>query len=87
MTAIPDRMRPPRPEGRHAEDLDKLAEAPRHSSEAARPAVDMLLAAWSAATGRPAYVTSTVSDLLGRPARTFRQWATDHATSVHRGPS
>ncbi|MEV5822403.1 NAD(P)H-binding protein [Micromonospora haikouensis] len=47
--------------------------------EAARPAVDMLLAAWDAATGRPAYVTSTVADLLGRPARTFRQWATDHA--------
>ncbi|WP_432957708.1 NAD(P)H-binding protein [Micromonospora haikouensis] len=47
--------------------------------EAARPAVDMLLAAWNAATGRPAYVTSTVADLLGRPTRTFRQWATDHA--------
>ncbi|WP_431977692.1 SDR family oxidoreductase [Micromonospora haikouensis] len=51
----------------------------RAAPEAARPAVDMLLAAWRAATGRPAYVTSTVADLLGRPARTFRQWATDHA--------
>ncbi|WP_343450266.1 NAD(P)H-binding protein [Micromonospora oryzae] len=51
----------------------------RAAPEAARPAVDMLLAAWQAATGRPAYVTSTVADLLGRPARTFRQWATDHA--------
>ncbi|KAA9381973.1 NAD(P)H-binding protein [Microbispora cellulosiformans] len=53
----------------------------RETPEASRPAVDMLLAAWNAATGRPAYVTSTVSDLLGRPARTFRQWVTDHATS------
>ncbi|GAA4215830.1 NAD(P)H-binding protein [Microbispora amethystogenes] len=53
----------------------------REAPEASRPAVDMLLAAWNAATGRPAYVASTVSDLLGRPARTFRQWVTDHATS------
>ncbi|MEV0425626.1 NAD(P)H-binding protein [Micromonospora sp. NPDC050495] len=53
----------------------------RATPEASRPAVDMLLAAWNAATGRPAHVTSTVSDLLGRPARTFRQWATDHTIS------
>ncbi|WP_328346576.1 NAD(P)H-binding protein [Micromonospora sp. NBC_00421] len=53
----------------------------QQSPQAARPAVDMLLAAWNAATGRPAHVTSTVSELLGRPARTFHQWATDHATS------
>jgi uncharacterized protein YbjT (DUF2867 family) len=53
----------------------------RETPEAARPAVEMLLAAWQAAVGRPAYVTSTVADLLGRPARTFRQWAADHATS------
>ncbi len=51
----------------------------RAAPEAARPAVDMLLAAWRAATGRPAYVTSTVADLLGRPARAFRQWVIDHA--------
>jgi uncharacterized protein YbjT (DUF2867 family) len=43
-----------------------------------RPAVDMLLAAWGAAMGRPAYVTTTVADVLGRPARTFREWVTDH---------
>ena len=30
-----------------------------------RPAVDMLLAAWAATMGRPAFVTSTVSDILG----------------------
>ncbi|GAA2509510.1 NAD(P)H-binding protein [Winogradskya humida] len=47
----------------------------------ARPAVDMLLAAWQATLGHPAYVTSTVEDILGAPPRTFRQWATDHAAA------
>jgi hypothetical protein len=39
----------------------------------------MLLNAWSAAVGIPAYVTDTVEHITGRPARTFRQWAADHA--------
>jgi len=52
-----------------------------------RPAVDMLLAAWGATMGRPALVTSTVSDVLGSPARSFRQWATDHADAFRAGPS
>jgi uncharacterized protein YbjT (DUF2867 family) len=43
------------------------------------PIVDMLLNAWRATLGRPAFVTSTVMDIVGSPARTFRQWATDHA--------
>jgi len=43
------------------------------------PVVNMLLNAWSAAMGQPAFVTSTVADIVGTPARTFRQWATDHA--------
>jgi uncharacterized protein YbjT (DUF2867 family) len=46
-----------------------------------RPAVDMLLAAWDATLGHPAYVTSSVADVLGTPARTFHQWATDHASA------
>jgi uncharacterized protein YbjT (DUF2867 family) len=46
-----------------------------------RPVVDMLLAAWGATIGRPAFVTSTVSDIVGSPPRTFRQWATDHAAA------
>jgi uncharacterized protein YbjT (DUF2867 family) len=41
------------------------------------PAV--LLDAWAAAIGQPAFVTSTVAELTGRPARTFLDWATDHA--------
>ena len=43
------------------------------------PVVDMLLAAWRATIGHPAFVTSTVADIVGSPARTFRQWAADHA--------
>jgi uncharacterized protein YbjT (DUF2867 family) len=43
-----------------------------------RPVVDMLLDAWGATTGRPAFVTSAVTDILGS-ARPFRQWVADHA--------
>ncbi len=50
-----------------------------------RPVVDMLLAAWAAAVGRPAYVTSTVSGILGSPARSFRQWVADHASAFTEG--
>jgi uncharacterized protein YbjT (DUF2867 family) len=50
------------------------------------PWIDMLLAAWAATLGRKAYVTSTVADVTGVPARTFRQWAADHA-DVFRAPA
>ncbi|MGW2346628.1 NAD(P)H-binding protein [Streptomyces sp. NPDC001661] len=51
----------------------------RRTTEGAwpRPVVDMLLDAWGASDGHPAYVTSTVADVLGVPARTFREWVTD----------
>jgi uncharacterized protein YbjT (DUF2867 family) len=52
-----------------------------------RPAVEMLLAAWEATIGRPAFVTSTVSDVTGLPPRTFRQWADDHAAAFLGGPT
>jgi hypothetical protein len=39
----------------------------------------MLLSAWAAALGRPAYVTTTISEITGTPARTFGQWVADHA--------
>jgi len=42
--------------------------------------VNMLLDAWAAGAGLPALVTSTVGDLTERPARTFREWANDHAS-------
>jgi len=43
------------------------------------PVADMLLAAWRATLGHTAYVTSTVGEILGSPARTFARWAADHA--------
>jgi uncharacterized protein YbjT (DUF2867 family) len=46
-----------------------------------RPVVDMLLAAWAATMGSPAFITSTVFDILGSPPRSFRQWVADHATA------
>src|SRR6516165_8717194 len=52
-----------------------------------RPVVNMLLAAWGATIGRPAFITSTVSDILGSAPRTFRQWVADHATAFTEGPT
>jgi uncharacterized protein YbjT (DUF2867 family) len=48
------------------------------------PAINMLLNAWAAAIGQPAFVTSTVADITGTPARTFRDWAIDHSTKFRR---
>jgi uncharacterized protein YbjT (DUF2867 family) len=50
-----------------------------------RPAVDMLLDAWCATMGRPAYVTSAVSEILGATPRTFRRWVADHAAAFGDG--
>ena len=52
-----------------------------------RPVVDMLLDAWDATVGQPAYVTSAVSDVLGSPARPFRRWVADHAAALLEGPA
>jgi hypothetical protein len=51
-----------------------------------RPAVDMLLAAWGATIGTPAFITSTVLDILGSQPRSFRQGVADHATDFTDGP-
>jgi len=42
-------------------------------------AANMLLAAWAAAIGHPALITSTVAEITGTPARTFRDWAVQNA--------
>jgi uncharacterized protein YbjT (DUF2867 family) len=42
--------------------------------------VNMLLNAWAAARGQPAFVTSTCEEVTGAPARRFLDWATDHAS-------
>jgi uncharacterized protein YbjT (DUF2867 family) len=41
--------------------------------------VSMLLKSWHAAIGQPAYVTQRVEEITGTPARTFFEWARDHA--------
>lgn len=51
-----------------------------------QPAVDMLLAAWGATMGMPAYVTNTVSDVIGSPPRTFARWAADHVHAFQGTP-
>ncbi len=43
------------------------------------PIINMLLNAWGAAIGQPAFVTSTVADVTGTPAHPFADWAADHA--------
>ena len=42
---------------------------------------EMLLGAWGAALGRPAFVTSAVQEIIGSPPRTFYRWAADHASA------
>jgi len=65
----------------------RLQEMPRAEAERdplpgiPRGAISMLLNAWAAALGQPAYVTDSVHNLTGTPARSFRQWVTDHAAS------
>ena len=41
--------------------------------------INMLLDAWAAAIGQPAFVTTTVEEITGTPARKFNDWAIDHA--------
>jgi uncharacterized protein YbjT (DUF2867 family) len=58
-------------------------DAAREEMLAMMPGVvaDMLLDAYAAAVDRPAHVTSTVGDVTGTPARSFREWAADHAAA------
>ena len=41
----------------------------------------MLLDAWRATLGHPAFVTSAVQEIVGSPPRTFYQWAADNAAA------
>lgn len=40
---------------------------------------DALLGYWASTDGLPVEITDDVERLTGHPARTFRQWAEDHA--------
>jgi uncharacterized protein YbjT (DUF2867 family) len=48
------------------------------------PVLDMLLNAWAAAVGQPAFVTSTVAEITGVPARPFFEWAVENAAAFRR---
>lgn len=50
------------------------------------PVVNMLLNAWAAAVAQPAYVTSTVADVTGTPARPFSDWVADHSPEFQAQP-
>jgi len=41
--------------------------------------INMLLDAWRAALGQPAFVSSSFAELTGRASRPFLEWATDYA--------
>ena len=41
--------------------------------------VDGALAYWASLESQPEQVTRTVEEITGKPARSFRQWANDHA--------
>jgi hypothetical protein len=55
-------------------------EAARREMCARMPAsiANMLLNAFAAAVGQPAFVTSTIAQITGAPALTFHDWAIDH---------
>jgi uncharacterized protein YbjT (DUF2867 family) len=67
--------------GRHLVFDEVSPDTARQEMLAAWPApvADMLLSAYAAAVERPAFLTSAIEEVTGRSARTFREWAADHA--------
>jgi uncharacterized protein YbjT (DUF2867 family) len=61
------------------EELDPKAAKVQMKAYLPEFVVDRLLPMWASAVGRPAVVTQTVQEVTGAPARTFWQWAMDHA--------
>jgi uncharacterized protein YbjT (DUF2867 family) len=49
--------------------------------------VEMLLGAWHAALGQPAFVTDAVEAIVGTRARSFARWAADNAAAFARPSS
>jgi uncharacterized protein YbjT (DUF2867 family) len=47
------------------------------------PIASMLLDAWRQRVDKPEIITSTVADVTGSAARSFYQWALDHAAGFH----
>ena len=67
--------------GRPLSFVELPPEAARKALLAMMPGsiADMLLTAYGAAVDLPAHVTSTIADVTGAAARSFDQWAIDHA--------
>lgn len=67
--------------GRHIEVEEIIPERARKELLGTFPAavIDMLLAAWAAAEGKPAFVSQTFYDVMGIPPRCFSDWVVDHA--------
>ena len=61
--------------------VELAPEAAREALLAMMPGsiADMLLTAYGAAVDLPAHVTCTIADVTGAAARSFDQWAIDHA--------
>ncbi|MBF6339930.1 NAD(P)H-binding protein [Nocardia abscessus] len=57
-------------------------EQARTALSASMPAigVEAVIAGWEAGTVAPPQVSTIIEEITGRPARTFAQWAQDHAT-------
>jgi uncharacterized protein YbjT (DUF2867 family) len=66
--------------GRRLRFEEVTGEAGRNELSAILPAqfADMFLDVYPTLVGKPALVTSTVAEVTGSPARSFRQWAADH---------
>lgn len=64
----------------HWQDVPAQAIRPMLAAAMGSPAfADAALAGWAAMVETPEQVTGDVPAVLGRPARTFAQWAADHA--------
>ncbi len=62
--------------------FDELTPDEFRETAAAWPAAaEMLLSAWQATLGHPAFVTSAIQEILESPPRTFHQWAADNAAA------
>jgi uncharacterized protein YbjT (DUF2867 family) len=51
------------------------------------PVLTKLLDAWAAAVGQPAFVTDTIQELTGQPARTFRDWVVANEAIFRAAPA
>ncbi len=64
---------------RYQEITPEAARQAMAASGIPEPFVEALMARYARDVGRPAPLTGEVEKILGRPARTFAQWVTDHA--------